>query len=222
MSFRSLRPAAAGLIALAALTFLGCAGEKSPDTEATSAETGLPATTPAPLPSPGGDPRAEYDALQQRLNSLQQQAMADTTIQQAYAALEAMVEGKMAVADPELAEHRDRLTELQGEMGAAQQAGEETKLRELLEEGTALQGILRQTQQETMAREDVQAAMMEFREKILAKMTVIDPEAPKLVERANALGAQLSAAAMGMPGGPAAGGDAAAPGDTTAPGDTGE
>jgi hypothetical protein len=212
MSFRSLRPAAVGLLAVAAIALSGCGGEKSSESGAPPSEAppsdagaGFPATTPPPIPAPGGDPRAEFAAIQQHLNGLQQQAMQDSVIQSEYAALEAMVEGKMAVADPELAEHRGRLASLQGEMGAAQQAGEDDKLRELLEEGTALQGLLRQVQQDTMAREDVQAAMVAFRDKVLAKMTAIDPEAPKLVERADSLRAQLTAAPMGVPGGPGAG-----------------
>jgi hypothetical protein len=49
--------------------------------------------------------------------------------------------------------------------------------------------------------------MTAFRDHVLEKMTEIDPEASKLVDRANALGEQLSAAGPpapgGAPGGPA-------------------
>jgi hypothetical protein len=90
--------------------------------------------------------------------------------------------------------------ELQGEMAAAQQAGEEQKMQELLQEGTTLQGLLRETQEQTMAQENVQKEMTGFRDKVLAQMEEIDPEAPELVERANALGEQLTAAAGPAPG----------------------
>ena len=143
--------------------------------------------------------------------------MQDSVLQQQYAALEAMVEGQMKAMDPELDEHRARLMELQGEMAAAQQAGEDTKLQQLLEEGTSLQGLLRQTQETTMGQDDVQAAMTEFRDKVLAEMEKIDPEAPALVERANAIGEQLSAAA-----GPPAPGAVGPPAGTADPGSAGE
>jgi len=216
MSFRFPRPLAAGLTALAAASVLGCAGENTPESQVPPADPGLPATSPAPFPGSGDDLRSEYAAVQQRLNGLQQQAMQDTVIQKQYAELEAMVETQMKAADPELEQRRTRLMELQGEMGAAQQAGEDDKLQALLEEGTAIQGLLRQTQQETMALEEVEAKMTAFREAILARMAEIDPEAPKLVDRANELGEQLTAAAAAA-GPPAPGG---APSTGSAPPET--
>ena len=228
MLFRLVRPVAVGLFVLAAACVLGCAGEESsdsaaPEAEATPGATGLPSTTPPPgalgaapgAPGPGATLRDEYMAVQQRLNSLQQQAMQDTVLQQEYAALEATVEAQMKAADPKLEERRARMMELQGEMAAAQQAGEEEKLQELLEEGTSLQNLLRQTQEQTMALEDVQAAMTGFRDKVLAQMAKIDPEAPALVERANAIGEQLAAAGPPAPG-------AAPPAGAATPGATGE
>jgi hypothetical protein len=201
-----------GLTVFAAVQLLGCAGEDASQTESQAPAPGLPSTSPAPLPGPGGGPggdiRTEYAALQQRLNGLQQQAMQDSVLQAEYATLETIVEAHMAAADPKLAERRDRMVQLQQEMGAAQQAGEEEKMQGLLEEGTALQEMLRQVQQETMAREDVQEKMTAFRDHVLEKMTEIDPEASKLVDRANEIGEQLSAAGPPAPGGAAPGGPA--------------
>lgn len=202
--FRSFRPAAACLAALAAASLLGCNQKDASQGDASSAvaESGLPSTAGAPLPIPSDDPRAEFNALQQRLNGLQQQAMQDTVLQAAYAELDSMIEEKMAAADPQLTEHRARLQAIQGEMAAAQQAGEEEKFNTLLAEGTAIQGQLRQVQETTMAHEDVVAGMESFRTRIMAKMTEIDSTAPAMVERAEAISAQARAAMEGPPAAP--------------------
>jgi hypothetical protein len=147
----------------------------------------------APLPTTTEGLQQEFMSLQQRLGGIQQQAMQDTTLQREYAALDAFIEQGMAASDPQLAQERNRLGAIRGEMSAAQQAGDEAKFQALMQEGTTLQGRLQKLQQDTMQREDVQQKMAALRDRMIARMAAIDPQTQALVQRADAIGAQLAA-----------------------------
>ncbi|MGQ0720453.1 MAG: hypothetical protein ACT4PE_02640 [Candidatus Eiseniibacteriota bacterium] len=160
----------------------------------------LPVSLDAPLPTTPGGLQQEFMSLQQRLGGIQQQAMQDTTLQREYAALDAVIEQGMTASEPQLAQHRSRLDAIRDEMSAAQQAGDEAKFQALLQEGTTLQGRLQKVQQDTMQRADVQEKMGALRDRMIAKMAVIDPQTPALVQRADAIGAQLAAGSGPPPG----------------------
>lgn len=205
--FRQFRPAAVGLVTLAAASLPACSGDDSQPVQDTA---GGGAPSPAlgtPLPTSPDSLRAEFMGLQQRLNGIQQQALQDSVLQDGYAKIQTMVEEAMATADPQLTEHRDRLGAIQQELDAAQQAGQSDKLQPLIEEGTSIQNRLRQVQQEALALEEVKTKMDAFRETVVARMAEIDPEAPAIMDRANAIAEQLNARAIAPgtaePGGPA-------------------
>jgi hypothetical protein len=162
-------------------------------------QAALPDPAAAPLPTTPEALQQEFMSLQQRLGGIQQQAMQDTTLQRDYAALDAMIEQGMTAAEPQLVQHRSRLDAIRGEMSAAQQAGDEPKFQALLQEGTALQGRLQKVQQDTMQREDVQQKMNALRDRMVARMTQIDPQTPALVQRVDAIGEQLRAGAGAAP-----------------------
>lgn len=185
------------LLAVAAIASLtACSkSEEAPPQDAPSALPGAPGQEPP-------DPlQAEYATLSQRLSSIQQQAMADSSLQKEYAALEAFVEGAMMATDPELPAHRERMGSLQAELSSAQQAEDQEKMQELVQEGTALQVKLQQVQATTMQQEDVATRMAAFREHMIARMSAIDAETPTMIARSDEIAAQLRGPAPGAAAG---------------------
>ena len=68
---------------------------------------------PSRVPAQGQDARealiAEYQQIQQRLGQVQQEAMADTVMQQMYAMLEVHINEEMNAVDPDYEKKSDKL-----------------------------------------------------------------------------------------------------------------
>ena len=154
------------------------------------------------LPSPGGpaaglpgadllELRNEYAAIQQRLGALQQQAMADSSIQAELGAVQEAVEAEMIRMNPELPGHRTRLTQLGADLRAAEEAGDTETAQKILQEGNALQAQLQQAEATAIQQEDVAAKIAAFQERMTARMTEADPEAEALMARAKEIADQL-------------------------------
>jgi small-conductance mechanosensitive channel len=206
----------AALLAAAALAVSACSGSE----ETASEDAAAPAPA-AQAPAPGGQPPAgmpgqggpsgdmqalmtEYQQIQQRLNSVQQQALADPALQQQYETLQGHIEDEMVSNDPEYDEKRTHLQKLQQDMMAAQQSGDQEAIQSIGQEGNALQAELQQLQTDAVGDEEISAEVADFREAVRAKMAEIDPEVPKLIERADEIAATLQGPAPGTapaPGG---------------------
>lgn len=188
-----------GIVALAAVALTACSPDASdapPIHEAALSDTPPPTAT---IPGTPAELQAEYAALQQGLGRLQQQALQDSTIAKQVAALEEEVNRRMSAADPEVPGKIDRLDHIQAEVNAAQAAGDSEKIQALVQEGTNLQLELRQLRGRTLAEEEMQPRMEAVRNAVLARMTELDPEAQKRMDRANAIATQLRATAPPSP-----------------------
>lgn len=189
-----------GIAAFAALALTACSPDDAPPIhEAALSDMPPPA---AVIPGTPAELRAEYAALQQGLSRLQQQALQDSAVAKQLAALEEEVNRRMTAADPTVPGKIDRLDHIQAEVNAAQAAGDSEKIQALVQEGTNLQLELRQLRGQTLADEEMEPRMEAVRTAVLAKMTELDPDAQKNMDRANAISAQLRADAP--PGGPPA------------------
>ena len=156
------------------------------------------------LPSPGGpaaglpgaDPlqlQNEYTSIQQRLGSLQQQAMADSSIQAELGKVQEAVEAAMVEMDPELPGYRERLTQLGADLRAAEEAGDTETAQKILQEGNALQSKLQQAEATAIQQEGVAAKIATFQEHMTERMNELDPEAEALMARAKEISDQLRA-----------------------------
>ena len=203
---------AIGIALLVALTLSHGACSNSGDGAQETGEAAYPpsGTTPPPQGSqpPAGFPSqdmdgrnalmTEFQTIQQQLGQLQQQALTDAKLQENYATLQGHIEDAMLAADPNYAEKENRLEALRQEMAVAQQSGDQEAMQKVSEEGMALQGQLQQLQSNVVQDEKIAGEMEEFRLGVDAKMKVLDPEAPKLIERVNEIATILQ-------GGPVAG-----------------
>jgi hypothetical protein len=153
------------------------------------------------MPSPGtatGMPGAdllqlqnEYAGIQQRLGGLQQQAMADSSIQAELGAVQEAVEAAMMEMDPELPGNRARLTQLGAELRAAEEAGDTELAQKIMMEGNALQAGLQKAETDAIQQEAIAEKIAAFQEHMTERMTALDPEAPALIARANEIAEQL-------------------------------
>jgi len=143
---------------------------------------------------------AEYQELQQRLGRVQQEALADSVLQDAYSLLEERIEQEMSKIDPDYAMKRERMTQLQQEMMTAQQSNDQQAIQTIGEEGNALSAELEVLQTRVIEIDHVAADIAAFRESVENKMNEIDPETSKLMERVVEITETLQAS-MATPGG---------------------
>lgn len=164
---------------------------------------GLAAVAFAFLAAPGLDGQEAEDGERQELTSelqqvnrqlagIQQRAMQDPELQQEQADTEETVIAAMTELDPEAQEKIDRIEELQGEVRAAQEEGDQQEIGSLLQEQRQLQQSLQQTQARAMRQEDVAASIESFRESLVAAMMEVDPQTEELLERQEELQAELT------------------------------
>jgi chromosome segregation ATPase len=201
-------------VVVVALCASGCGDSQDNETSSVPSRGSSPATRDTQLPPMDAfDPQeearnaliAEYQQLQQRLGRVQQEALADSVLQEAYAILEMRIEKEMSALDPEYPQKRDRMTTLQEEMAAAQEAGDQQAMMSIGEEGNALQADLEMLQTRVVDTDQIAADIVAFRTSVEVKMQEIDPESAKLMARVAEIAASLQASADapadGTPGG---------------------
>jgi hypothetical protein len=203
--FRSRSSLVLAATALVAAGMLAC-GEETPKQESTPGGGDAAATTPgATAPGPGAttpslpsdhtlsELQTEYVGIQKRLGPLQQKAMEDSSLQEEFTELQEATESAMLALDPEIPQHRAVLDSLQGELQAANQTGDQDKVQAILTQGNALQAKLEQTRSQAMQQDSVFAKMSAFQERVVERMTELDPEAPELIDRATTIANQIRA-----------------------------
>jgi hypothetical protein len=119
--------------------------------------------------------------------------MEDSSLQEEFTELQEATESAMLALDPEIPQHRAVLDSLQGELQAANQTGDQDKVQAILTQGNALQAKLEQTRSQAMQQDSVFAKMSAFQERVVERMTELDPEAPELIDRATTIANQIRA-----------------------------
>lgn len=165
------------LMAAAALAFPAAA----------SAQTQTPAPTqPAPA-AQAPAPQNEAAQIQQRIASLQQQALQDSTVAAAAKQFETDLMATLTRLDPTAAEKRARADALKAEVEAARAASDNAKLTQLAAEAQQLQSFFAGLNARANQDPELQQKRQAYLAVVFKRMTEIDPQAPQLVERLQAL-----------------------------------
>ncbi len=165
---------------LAALLALGaCGGEDAPQTLPPSAAPGADAM------GQDMDPEmmaliGELQELQQQLGPIQDQVMQDPELQRHLEEVRDQVDQAMRADNPELL---DRMSSLEAEFVAAQEAEDQARMQELGMQAQAMEMELRQAQEAVLSRPDIQERIEAFEAEQRAKMLEIDPEAGSMMDR---------------------------------------
>jgi uncharacterized phage infection (PIP) family protein YhgE len=137
----------------------------------------------------------ELQQLQQELTGIQQRAMAsDTALQQEQVAVQQVVERTVLELDPTLTQKLERLEVLEGEFRSAQEAQDMERMQALMQEAQQIQAAVQEAQAQALERPAVAQRITEFREKLVARMAVVEPRTPELMSRMESLLARLDAA----------------------------
>lgn len=156
------------------------------------------AQTPAPQPPTQQLPDSvqelvdEFQEKQARLQELQAQAIQESEeLQQGQAELQEKVETAMTEIDPQFEERIERMEEIRAEAAEAQAAEDQEAMTSLVTEAQQLQASMAQTQDQALGRDDIQAEISEFQDKLLEEMVRLDPDVETVIERLEELAAQL-------------------------------
>lgn len=137
---------------------------------------------------------AEIQAINGRLQELQQQALQDSALGAEQEALGESIRTAMTEADPTLEASMARVEQLQAEAAAAQQAGDNGRLNQLGAEVQQIEMKFVQAQQQALATPALGAQLEAFQTRLEAKMSELDPEAPQLIARFQELQERLASA----------------------------
>ena len=190
------RSAHRGLLTAAALALL--AGAPAFAQELPGADAPAPGPTEDAATSPE-QIQVELMAVQQRLVEIEQAALEDPELDTARTELEGQVEAALQEADPEFDDKVERMEELGEEIQQAQQSGDAEAMQGLVSEGQTLEQDLMATHTRVTEGEPLASQIESFRERVMAKMVEVDPEAKELMERAETLMAQLQVHQGGAP-----------------------
>jgi len=141
---------------------------------------------------------AEYQEVQSRLGRLQVQAIDENAdLDARRTELDGLVTSAMSEINPESEVQIQRLTVLSDEAMVAQQAQDSARLQEIMTEAMVIRSELEAAQTAAVNREDVQAQIQSFEEDLMARVVLIDPEAPALLARLEELSEVLSTGGPG-------------------------
>lgn len=134
----------------------------------------------------------EFQEKQARLQEVQIQALEESDeLQEEQAELQEKVETAMTEIDPQFEERIERMEEIRAEAAEAQGAEDEEAMASLVTEAQQLQASMAQTRDQALGREDIQAEISTFQDKLLEEMVRLDPEVETVIERLEELAAQL-------------------------------
>jgi peptidoglycan hydrolase CwlO-like protein len=133
----------------------------------------------------------ELQQIQARLQPLQEQALQDSALQEERDEVTSALRSAMIEADPDVAEKLERMDELLERARTAQEAGDAQAMIAINEEAQGIQPHIAQAQAQALARPDIQDRIDAFQQNLRQRMTEIDPEAPRLMERAEQLEARI-------------------------------
>jgi hypothetical protein len=125
----------------------------------------------------------EMQQIQRQVQPVQQQALEDEALRQEQEEVTKALREAIVQADPSMAAKLDRMEELMSEARAAQAAQDQEKIVALTQEAQTLQSEISEAQAEALARPEVDAMVVAFRENLHERMIEIDPATQPLLER---------------------------------------
>lgn len=151
--------------------------------------------TPPPQQQMSDSTRAllqELQQVQQKLSQIRQKALQQNgDLRQRRDTIQKIVQDAMREEDPQLDERMGRLDSMRAEMQAARQSQDTQKMRKLMMEARGVQQKIQAAQAAALQREDVAKEVDSFETDLIAEMKKVDPEAAKLLARADEIVAEL-------------------------------
>lgn len=136
----------------------------------------------------------EFQTLRTHLGQVQDSALKATpALQEAQTEIQELIEEKMVEERPSLEADMERLEALRDEAAAAQQAQDQARLQELMQEGTQLRNQLEAAQSAAMEREEVQERMESFEAEMRVAMSDIDADIDEALARMEEVASRLQA-----------------------------
>lgn len=137
---------------------------------------------------------AEFSTLETRLQEIQAQALEDPALLEAQQELGNEIHAAMEDIDPSLPQRIERMEELEARAAAARESGDEATLLALAEEAQQIQQSFAAAQAQAMQQPEIAERVAAFQSRLQARMSEIDPEADRLIERMEELEQRLMAA----------------------------
>jgi hypothetical protein len=125
----------------------------------------------------------EVEQIQQQLAPVQQQALADESVQQGQQRAADAVRAAMIAADPSMEAKIDRLEAIMQEAQQAQVSGDAEKIVALTQEAQQLQPQIAQAQAAALAQPEVESQVAAFQKQLRDKIVEIDPDTRPLLDR---------------------------------------
>ena len=134
---------------------------------------------------------SEYQQISQRLQSVQQQALADSVLAEKGKNFSRNLDSAMIKDDPSAKEKISKRDKIINGFQEAQKNGDNEKLMKLQQDYKSIIQELQVHQQKAMENEKLQQEGKELNDALVQKMTKIDPQVPQLIARLEVLGKQL-------------------------------
>lgn len=178
---------------VAVLLFGACASDSEEAADAAGSETPAGEAVGAVDQAQQMAMIAEIQSIEQQLQPLQAQALADADMVVKQEALASVVEAAMEEAVPGSAARRDEFDSLIGDYQAAQTSGDQETVAELGPRLQELDQQLGQAQQAAMERDEIREAIESFQADLSSVMRGLDDSAGTLLDRRDELYAELQA-----------------------------
>lgn len=133
----------------------------------------------------------EYNLISQRLNIVQQQALADDEIVKKSDAFTKKLESEMIKKNPGVREKLEHRNSIISDYDNARKMNDEKKMLDLEEEFKTLSGEILIHQMEAMQNLELRDEGDKLEAAVLGKMQELDPEVPQLIARLESLEKQL-------------------------------
>ena len=133
----------------------------------------------------------EYQQISQRLQSVQQKALADSEIATKSKRFSDKLDSAIIKENPSDKEKIVKRDKIIDNFQDAQQKGDKEKMMKLQQDYKTISMELQVHQQKVMENEKLRNEGIELNNELVQKMTNIDPGVPKLIERLEFLGKKL-------------------------------
>ncbi|MEJ2616337.1 MAG: hypothetical protein P8Z35_15375 [Ignavibacteriaceae bacterium] len=133
----------------------------------------------------------EYQQISQRIQSVQQKALADSEIAEKSKIFSDKLDSAIIKENPSDKEKLAKRDKIISNFQDAQQKGDKEKMLKLQQDYKNISMELQVHQQKVMENEELRKEGIELNNELLKKMTSIDPGVPKLMKRLEFLGKKL-------------------------------
>lgn len=140
----------------------------------------------------------EFQDLRAHVSQVQDSALqSNPELVEARDDVQEFIESRMIEINPDIEEDMARMEALRDEVAEAQAAQDRARLQSLMQEGQELRNELAAAQTAAMQRDDVQARVETFEERMMTAMVEIDAEIEAAFDRMETLAGRLQAFQQG-------------------------